>query len=171
MKASLETFFGLGLIVGPTVGGALYEIGGYTVPFAVMGSCLFMAAILTNLVLPHHEQGTDRDQGREYDTEQCFLHIIKRGYSSVHLQGFEDPRCSAGVFQYYRDEHVDRFPAGYSGTPFEAVLVVAHHFRIDVRHQWGHVRRHSARLGLAVRQKFHTQSNNSNRNRFGSGRF
>ena len=25
-QASLETFFGLGLIVGPTVGGALYEV-------------------------------------------------------------------------------------------------------------------------------------------------
>ena len=28
MFACLETFFGLGLIVGPSVGGALYEAGG-----------------------------------------------------------------------------------------------------------------------------------------------
>lgn len=62
----METFFGLGLIVGPTVGGALFEAGGYTVPFAVMGSALFLSAILTGIVLPHHEDGTDRAKGREY---------------------------------------------------------------------------------------------------------
>ncbi|XP_018573971.1 MFS-type transporter SLC18B1-like isoform X2 [Anoplophora glabripennis] len=61
--ASLETFFGLGLIVGPTVGGALYEVGRYTLPFAVMGSALFMSAILTAIVLPKHEAGTDREAG------------------------------------------------------------------------------------------------------------
>ncbi|XP_033212868.1 MFS-type transporter SLC18B1-like isoform X2 [Belonocnema kinseyi] len=53
--ASLETFFGLGLIVGPTVGGALYEVGGYTTPFAVLGSALFLAAVMTAFVLPVHE--------------------------------------------------------------------------------------------------------------------
>ncbi|CAH0558248.1 unnamed protein product, partial [Brassicogethes aeneus] len=62
--ASLETFFGLGLIVGPTVGGALYQVGGYTLPFAVMGSALFMSAILTAIVLPKHpEDGTDKEIG------------------------------------------------------------------------------------------------------------
>lgn len=57
--ASLETFFGLGLIVGPTVGGALYQIGGYTTPFAVLGSALFLAAVMTAFILPIHN---DRDQ-------------------------------------------------------------------------------------------------------------
>ncbi|CAH1399278.1 unnamed protein product [Nezara viridula] len=52
--ASLETFFGLGLIVGPTVGGALYEAGGYTTPFVVLGSALFLSAIMTWFVLPDH---------------------------------------------------------------------------------------------------------------------
>lgn len=31
--ASLETFFGLGLIVGPTVGGALYQVNALRVSF------------------------------------------------------------------------------------------------------------------------------------------
>ncbi|KAE8739867.1 hypothetical protein FOCC_FOCC014624 [Frankliniella occidentalis] len=54
--ASLETFFGLGLIVGPTVGGALYQVGGYMTPFAVLGSALFLSAIMTAFVLPDHGQ-------------------------------------------------------------------------------------------------------------------
>lgn len=56
--ASLETFFGFGLIVGPTVGGILYQAGGYTMPFAVMGSALFLAAILTAFVLPSHNESS-----------------------------------------------------------------------------------------------------------------
>lgn len=58
--ASLETFFGLGLIVGPTVGGALYQVGGYTTPFAVLGSALFLAAVMTAFILPiHHNRDQD----------------------------------------------------------------------------------------------------------------
>ncbi|EZA49851.1 hypothetical protein DMN91_006491 [Ooceraea biroi] len=57
--ASLETFFGLGLIVGPTVGGALYQVGGYTTPFVVLGSALFLAAVSTAFILPVHN---DNDQ-------------------------------------------------------------------------------------------------------------
>lgn len=61
-KASLETFFGLGLIVGPMVGGALYAVGGYFLPFAVLGSCLFITAMLTACVLPKHP--AERDAGQ-----------------------------------------------------------------------------------------------------------
>lgn len=52
--ASLETFFGLGLIVGPTVGGALYQYGNFMTPFAVLGSMLFLSALMTYFVLPEH---------------------------------------------------------------------------------------------------------------------
>lgn len=37
MFAVLETFFGVGLILGPTVGGALYQVGGFTLPFVTLG--------------------------------------------------------------------------------------------------------------------------------------
>ncbi|KAI5642354.1 major facilitator superfamily domain-containing protein [Phthorimaea operculella] len=59
MFASLETFFGLGLIVGPTLGGALYSVGGYTLPFAVLGSALFCAAIMSCLALPRNHDDED----------------------------------------------------------------------------------------------------------------
>lgn len=52
--ASLETFFGLGLIVGPMVGGLLYSIGGYFLPFVTLGLLLFSTAIITLCILPQH---------------------------------------------------------------------------------------------------------------------
>ncbi|XP_045590439.1 MFS-type transporter SLC18B1 [Procambarus clarkii] len=50
--ATMETFFGLGLIIGPTVGGALYELGGYTLPFVSLGGLLLGAAVMTSCLLP-----------------------------------------------------------------------------------------------------------------------
>jgi len=50
--ATLETFFGLGLIVGPTLGGLLYQYGGYMAPFTVLGTLLFAASLLTYAILP-----------------------------------------------------------------------------------------------------------------------
>merc|ERR1712038_2188994 len=52
MFAMIELFFGIGEIVGPVVGGALYEIGGFVLPFAVMGSILFCSSIFIYFVLP-----------------------------------------------------------------------------------------------------------------------
>ena len=38
--------------MGPVVGGALYEIGGFVLPFAVMGSILALSSIFIYIVLP-----------------------------------------------------------------------------------------------------------------------
>lgn len=66
LQASLETFFGLGLIVGPTLGGALYALGGYSLPFAVLGSALFCAAVMSCFALPkHHDEEDLRPTGRK----------------------------------------------------------------------------------------------------------
>ncbi|CAH3980264.1 MFS-type transporter SLC18B1-like [Pieris brassicae] len=59
MFASLETFFGLGLIAGPMIGGALYGIGGYSLPFAVLGATLFCTALLCYITLPKSSDDED----------------------------------------------------------------------------------------------------------------
>ena len=50
--AILETFFGFGLIVGPTLGGALYEVGGFLLPFLVVGVALMICGLLIFCLLP-----------------------------------------------------------------------------------------------------------------------
>lgn len=66
MFACLETFFGIGLIVGPTVGGALYQVGGYSLPFVALGSLLIGTAILTHFVLPQkYDEKQQEDNGQE----------------------------------------------------------------------------------------------------------
>ena len=51
MFATLEAFFGVGLIFGPSIGGVLYQVGGYTLPFAVLGSILIGKALFLDKLL------------------------------------------------------------------------------------------------------------------------
>lgn len=46
----LETSFGLGLIFGPTLGGWLYEVGDYMLPFFSLGCCLITGAFLNFII-------------------------------------------------------------------------------------------------------------------------
>uniref|UniRef100_A0A1B6M1Z0 Major facilitator superfamily (MFS) profile domain-containing protein n=1 Tax=Graphocephala atropunctata TaxID=36148 RepID=A0A1B6M1Z0_9HEMI len=50
--ATLEVFYGVGYIVGPTIGGILFAIGGYKLPFVVNGLAMLMFALLIAYILP-----------------------------------------------------------------------------------------------------------------------
>ena len=58
MFAILETFFGLGMILGPFIGGLLYEIGGFILPFVILGGCLIAATLFVVVVLPRSRDAT-----------------------------------------------------------------------------------------------------------------
>jgi len=60
--ASLETFFGLGLIGGPMIGAILYSIGGYFLPFISLGLLLFVVAFLTMCILPKNNDNCPSNQ-------------------------------------------------------------------------------------------------------------
>jgi MFS family permease len=47
-----EISTGLGMIIGPLLGGCLYNVGGFGLPFWVVGGILFLGAILNYITLP-----------------------------------------------------------------------------------------------------------------------
>ena len=51
------------IVLKPTIG-LTFQIGGYTTPFAVMGSALFLSAIMTAFVLPGHVEPEEDTQQR-----------------------------------------------------------------------------------------------------------
>ena len=59
MFGLLETFSGLGMVLGPFLGGLLYETGGFTLPFSILGSGLIVACIFSICVLPHPQMETE----------------------------------------------------------------------------------------------------------------
>ncbi|XP_063235319.1 MFS-type transporter SLC18B1-like [Bacillus rossius redtenbacheri] len=50
--ATLEIFYGLGFIVGPLIGSLLYSVGGFVLPFAVMGGVLLCDGLLIFCAMP-----------------------------------------------------------------------------------------------------------------------
>lgn len=48
----LETCFGVGLIIGPIVSGALYDLGGYSLPFLVIGITFIVITTASRTVFP-----------------------------------------------------------------------------------------------------------------------
>ncbi|XP_014661896.1 PREDICTED: MFS-type transporter SLC18B1-like isoform X2 [Priapulus caudatus] len=52
MFGVLETFNGLGLMLGPVVGGALYYVGGFGLPFYVLGGFILVAFVCAYFILP-----------------------------------------------------------------------------------------------------------------------
>lgn len=66
MFALVETFFGLGLIAGPSIGSVLYQMGGYTLPFVTLGSILVAASLVTCFTLPStYNQAVERNPQEE----------------------------------------------------------------------------------------------------------
>ncbi|XP_062589053.1 MFS-type transporter SLC18B1-like [Saccostrea cucullata] len=49
----LETFSGLGMIAGPAVGGALYQLGGFGLPFFIVGSITVINGVLGYFLIGH----------------------------------------------------------------------------------------------------------------------
>ncbi|KAI9526993.1 hypothetical protein NQZ68_034664 [Dissostichus eleginoides] len=58
---SLEMFTGLGLILGPPVGGWFYESFGYEVPFMLLGGLLLLMVPFNILVLPNIQSEPSKD--------------------------------------------------------------------------------------------------------------
>lgn len=51
VQALTEVCFGVGMIVGPSVGGVLFEAGGFAVPFFVTGAICFVCSIFSFFAL------------------------------------------------------------------------------------------------------------------------
>lgn len=101
--ATMETFFGLGLIVGPTVGGALYEVGGYTLPFVVLGVLLLGAAIMTCCLLP--SVGTDASAEANNSSGQ-FLAALKLPSILLACFAIMSASISIGFLQATLEPHL-----------------------------------------------------------------
>ena len=65
MFGVVEMSFGVGMILGPTVGGALYQLGGFTLPFTVLGGVLVVQAVLSSFTLPAMKEREEEEENSE----------------------------------------------------------------------------------------------------------
>lgn len=69
----VEMSFGVGMILGPTVGRALYQLGGFTTPFGVLGGILLVQAAISTRTLPRlkNSSSSDTSQGENFGIMQA----------------------------------------------------------------------------------------------------
>ncbi|XP_042889245.1 MFS-type transporter SLC18B1-like isoform X2 [Penaeus japonicus] len=74
MFALTRTTMNLAQMFGPVVGGALYEVGGFKMPFIVMGSLQMAMTIFASFLLPHtsKEAATTKDEAKKESEVQIW---------------------------------------------------------------------------------------------------
>lgn len=98
----LETFSGLGMMVGPPLGGALYELGGYGLPFWVMGTVVITCGLITARMMPNIRDSKKMYSGSIltlFKSPLVIITFINIVAGSVSL-GFMDPTLADHLSQF-----------------------------------------------------------------------
>jgi len=83
MLSVIETSFGVGMMIGPSVGGVLYDVGGFNLPFYITGTLLVISSCVTLAV-----QKTQR-------TSETTNPTIVLDQTTKYKQLFRDPAIAA----------------------------------------------------------------------------
>ncbi|XP_073191306.1 MFS-type transporter SLC18B1-like [Lepidochelys kempii] len=113
----LETFTGLGLVLGPPIGGFLYQSFGYEVPFIVLGCVVLILVPLNMYLLPKYDAIATKDSLWMLITLPKVLFLCFTRLSLSACLGFLDPTMSLFVSEKFK------LPAGYVGLVFLALAL------------------------------------------------
>ncbi|XP_035976702.2 MFS-type transporter SLC18B1 isoform X3 [Halichoerus grypus] len=109
---SLEIFSGLGLVLGPPLGGFLYQSFGYEVPFIFLGCIVLLMVPLNVYILPNYDSDPGEHSFWKLITlpKVALIAFVINSLSSCF--GFLDPTLSLFVLEKFN------LPAGYVGLVF-----------------------------------------------------
>ncbi|XP_034846570.1 MFS-type transporter SLC18B1 isoform X4 [Mirounga leonina] len=109
---SLEIFSGLGLVLGPPLGGFLYQSFGYEVPFIFLGCIVLLMVPLNVYILPNYDSDPGEHSFWKLITlpKVALIAFVINSLSSCF--GFLDPTLSLFVLEKFN------LPTGYVGLVF-----------------------------------------------------
>jgi len=110
MFAVLELFFGIGMIIGPMIGGALYTLGGFTLPFDIMGSLLLLASLFIYIVLPDMGQ-SPKSQQPSGEPKPSMMNALTKPSILIALYSVLTGAASIGFLQATLEPHLSDAPA------------------------------------------------------------
>ncbi|NXY33648.1 S18B1 protein, partial [Pomatorhinus ruficollis] len=114
---SLEIFSGLGLVLGPPLGGFLYQSFGYEVPFITLG-CVVLALVPVNMcILPKYDSTPRKESFWKLILLPKVLILCLSIFSLSGCLGFMDPTMSLFILKKFK------LPAGYVGLVFLGLAV------------------------------------------------
>ncbi|XP_036727037.1 MFS-type transporter SLC18B1 isoform X3 [Balaenoptera musculus] len=99
VMGSLESFSGLGLVLGPPLGGFLYQSFGYEVPFILLGCIVLLMVPLNMCILPNYESDPGKHSFWKLIIlpKVAFISFVITSLSSGF--GFLDPTLSLFVLE------------------------------------------------------------------------
>ncbi|XP_067398349.1 MFS-type transporter SLC18B1-like isoform X4 [Emydura macquarii macquarii] len=97
VMGSLETFTGLGLVLGPPLGGFLYQSFGYEVPFIALGCLVLILVPLNIYLLPKYDAVTTKDSFWMLITLPKVIFLCFTRFSLSVSLSFLDPTMSLFV--------------------------------------------------------------------------
>ncbi|XP_075453460.1 MFS-type transporter SLC18B1 isoform X3 [Ascaphus truei] len=108
----LEIFTGLGLVMGPPIGGFLYQSFGYEVPFIAVGCVVLLMVPLNIYILPKYDSVPGQDSFWMLFTIPKLLILCFVIFSLSSCLGFLDPTLSLFVTEKFH------LQVGYVGLVF-----------------------------------------------------
>ena len=94
---------GVGIILGPTVGGLLSQLGGLTFPFTVLGGVLVVEAVISSLALPVMKE---REEEKEDSVEFGVLRALRLPPVQLAVLSVLTASVTAGSLQANLGRHL-----------------------------------------------------------------
>jgi len=118
MFSVIELFFGIGQIIGPVLGGALYEWGGFTLPFSFLGSLLVVSAFAIHFIMP------EVPQPPENADKPGMCSALQKPGILVALFKVSTAACSVGFIQTTLEPHLATLDPPLSSLQIGAFFMV-----------------------------------------------
>ena len=114
MFGVVKMSFGLGKILGPRLGGPLYQLGGFTLPFSVLGGVLVLEAVLSRLTLPVMKE---REEEEEQNSEEYgLMRALKLPSVMLAVLSVFSGSVAVGALQATLERHLSTFSLGQTQT-------------------------------------------------------
>ncbi|XP_046392881.1 MFS-type transporter SLC18B1-like [Ischnura elegans] len=114
--ATLEVFYGVGYIVGPTIGGLAFSLGGFKFPFIFTGSFLVIITVAVYFILPSPESSVETSSnGNDANLKTLlFIPAVFMNITAVMITS-----CTMGYYAAILEPHLREFNL----TPVEVGLM------------------------------------------------
>ncbi|CAL1542189.1 unnamed protein product [Lymnaea stagnalis] len=128
--ATLETCIGIGLMIGPTIGGALYQFGGFGLPFWLIGVIICASGLAICTCLP-------KPQDNNLSRKGSVFSLLRSMMVWVTLLSILVGACGIAYLDPTLSDHLDQF--GLSTLSVGLFFVIAPGLHAVMAPLWGYI--------------------------------